>query len=736
MKERLLLILVFFAMGGVFVFAADDEVELRWKNSLGDQTYRCSFTESITRIATKASDTTDGLVTVAFLKDVYFEGEKINYMDMTGYCVGVTLESLTRIKRVVFDGNGHSLNSVEPTHYTDLANTRSVVLLMPPSSTLEVRNMTINNNVVFKTGRFTYESGSQHEPYADLKFYNCTINGHYVSNIITFKTLTFDHCNFMSYHFNVIYPMADIDWSGNNGRYNFKIVLENNYVRCAGWVNTASNNWGGNKKRIDLEVRNNIIETASSAHFSVIQNTDIFGNLIFEDNTIIGDYTPNPEVAQGLVVFYGHNSSYTGTNKFYYNNDCKIWIRNNKIQCGKSSEPGSTYGMICPLAIHGDDAVVAAHKNGLQNYDNLPDNEKSRFNIGEISGNTYVHHFAAETSGKAVNEHVCKVCSLAVVTADKNNCIKTKVDEVDTDINQIHSSDVLSWNTIQDHGATQFPRKSVDVSAAKTPNGKLLTWGEQAVFTFDDGAAGGNGTKAVTASLLGAGYTSGTTWTNNTKLTAWPEFQTDSKVKVVVSDAGYTTFGSNDNVDFASIVDASGNDASGKVKAYRAKEFITKDGSSRLNFVSIAALPEDQGALVHGEAGTYWLPVLDSADPIGANGMIKGNNTGIGESDDIYVLARSASKPLGFYRLSSSTTVPYGSAYLDISGITSTSGGGSAAKAERLSFVLIDDVTGVDELIDSDCITEEGVAYNLAGSKVSNSYRGIVIRNGKKYLFK
>ena len=41
--------------------------------------------------------------------------------------------------------------------------------------------------------------------------------------------------------------------------------------------------------------------------------------------------------------------------------------------------------------------------------------------------------------------------------------------------------------------------------------------------------------------------------------------------------------------------------------------------------------------------------------------------------------------------------------------------------------------TGIDELSDDDAITT-GESYNLSGQKVGAGYKGIVIRNGKKYV--
>ena len=55
--------------------------------------------------------------------------------------------------------------------------------------------------------------------------------------------------------------------------------------------------------------------------------------------------------------------------------------------------------------------------------------------------------------------------------------------------------------------------------------------------------------------------------------------------------------------------------------------------------------------------------------------------------------------------------------------------------AQNLTFVFEDNTTGINTVNDSR-FTVNGEAYNLAGQKVSESYKGIVIVNGKKMIRK
>jgi hypothetical protein len=45
-------------------------------------------------------------------------------------------------------------------------------------------------------------------------------------------------------------------------------------------------------------------------------------------------------------------------------------------------------------------------------------------------------------------------------------------------------------------------------------------------------------------------------------------------------------------------------------------------------------------------------------------------------------------------------------------------------------------VTGIDQVTNNDQRPENNKIYNLQGQRVSDSYRGIVIKNGRKYINK
>ena len=93
---------------------------------------------------------------------------------------------------------------------------------------------------------------------------------------------------------------------------------------------------------------------------------------------------------------------------------------------------------------------------------------------------------------------------------------------------------------------------------------------------------------------------------------------------------------------------------------------------------------------------------------------------------DSYVLQNGADG-LGFYKVAADNTIRITSfrAYL-----TAATGG-----APSLSIAFTDEETGIQE---ATCETEAGnsESYNLAGQRVGKNYKGLVVKNGKKYIVK
>lgn len=98
---------------------------------------------------------------------------------------------------------------------------------------------------------------------------------------------------------------------------------------------------------------------------------------------------------------------------------------------------------------------------------------------------------------------------------------------------------------------------------------------------------------------------------------------------------------------------------------------------------------------------------------------------------DKYVLgtatAGTYSGQSGLFKVDSSVNVAAGKAYLDTQ---------TTVSAQYLSIAWDDDMTTTIDNFTISQFDKNATRYNLAGQKVSDSYKGIVIVNGKKYLCK
>lgn len=660
-----------------------------------------------------------GVFTLTFLADITENGVLNSEFERheSGYAPVryIDLHSKGGLSKVIVDGNGYSINSEtsknpDGVYASPGWQNTCITMYLPDNAQLEIKNLTLNDHVVFKPWLNCVDHTSK--PNATLYIHDCKFTGLYYSYGLLAKEARFEKNIFEP---NGDWEQAFLIWIDGIDKYSYdhRVIFNNNFARCNRIINTSTNvaNLWYTIKKKDMVFTNNtmVIKDNANYHVTMIQANDALGDITITGNKVLGRYTKNESRARSLLIHYLHASTLwdkdvtTGRESYMYNDACKVVIKNNYYQCG----------MV--------DMVVRYNSGAVKlNYGDITDARKGTFYNVESSNNTVTHCFPEETGGTHTSGHVCPACGTAVVTADYDNRIKYG----GVDVNSIANNTVSSWNKIVDY--------TIPIGVA--PNGKLLAPTEKAAFTYDNNPAGGNGvTRIGTATLLGNTLASGDEWTNPGNLTVCPVINTTPHVKLVIPENGYTTFSSDENVDFGNAVYTDNTPATDKFKAYRATKYTKNGDSSQLYFTSTAALPSTEGAFVHGETGTYWLPILDSAPAVeGVNGM-KVGNTSISPSDNIYVLASSSSNPLGLYRLGVAVDVPFGYSYLNLSGISST---GSGSKAYRLSFVLVDDVTGIEEVVDCHTNGRGTAAYNIGGGQVGNSYRGIVIRNGVKFLNK
>lgn len=108
---------------------------------------------------------------------------------------------------------------------------------------------------------------------------------------------------------------------------------------------------------------------------------------------------------------------------------------------------------------------------------------------------------------------------------------------------------------------------------------------------------------------------------------------------------------------------------------------------------------------------------------------LKGTDVAITNPGNAYVLNYKPSEGVGFYRLSSTATIPANRAYL-------TSGGTVAAAAAAREFFAFDAaITGIENVNAQD--SEDDVkTFDLQGRRVANPAKGVYIVNGKKVIMK
>lgn len=119
----------------------------------------------------------------------------------------------------------------------------------------------------------------------------------------------------------------------------------------------------------------------------------------------------------------------------------------------------------------------------------------------------------------------------------------------------------------------------------------------------------------------------------------------------------------------------------------------------------------------------------ESSDDYSGNSL-KGTGVAISNPGNAYVLNYKSSEGVGFYRLSSTGTIPANRAYLT-SGATVA--GATAAAREFFAFDAA--ITGIENVNAQD--SEDDVrTFDLQGRRVTNPAKGVYIVNGKKVIMK
>ena len=143
----------------------------------------------------------------------------------------------------------------------------------------------------------------------------------------------------------------------------------------------------------------------------------------------------------------------------------------------------------------------------------------------------------------------------------------------------------------------------------------------------------------------------------------------------------------------------------------------------QLERVDTKVIPAGTGVILYSaEAGTKTLTVGGTADAsLYANNIFKAATSDVTAGDNTYALVKGRQS---FAKVKAGVTIPAGKAYLEI-----TAG-------SKLAINFGGETTGISKVATEQTAPENSAMYNLAGQRVSNSYKGIVIRNGKKFINK
>lgn len=189
-------------------------------------------------------------------------------------------------------------------------------------------------------------------------------------------------------------------------------------------------------------------------------------------------------------------------------------------------------------------------------------------------------------------------------------------------------------------------------------------------------------------------------------------------VNVAVSELGYATFSSAEDVDFTD----------NAVAAYTAK--LSADGTT-LTLTKTDVLAAGQGAVLYAQGGAQDNVPAAAGRPLEADqaSPLKANSTETTlpseDTDYKYFYLYNGSKGVGFY-LANNAGLAAGKAYLKL----------SKTSAAKTTFISIGDVVNAIATAESGSIDSNSPIFSTTGVRVEKPVRGLYIKNGKKIIVK
>lgn len=163
------------------------------------------------------------------------------------------------------------------------------------------------------------------------------------------------------------------------------------------------------------------------------------------------------------------------------------------------------------------------------------------------------------------------------------------------------------------------------------------------------------------------------------------------------------------------------------LKAYTIK--VDEDNQKVAYTEFTGVVPAGKAVLVCGTEGQKYelTPATEKADATFATDLKVSNGTVKSDGTNFYGFTTKDGVS-GFVRVAKDVAVPLGKGYLRLTGNT-------AAAPVFYSINIGGGTTGIGQ-VEVEKATENGAIYNLAGQRVDASYKGVVIKNGKKYVNK
>lgn len=203
----------------------------------------------------------------------------------------------------------------------------------------------------------------------------------------------------------------------------------------------------------------------------------------------------------------------------------------------------------------------------------------------------------------------------------------------------------------------------------------------------------------------------GTKVLKNAQLLSINEYQEQAKV----STAGWATFVSRRPVDFSKSSD---------IKAYTVKYDAS---ANQVTLTPVNVIPGNTAVVVKANDGTYNLERGEESTTVENNDLkFSNNNTKVTKAFSVYVLSKQGNG-CGFYPVKVNENIAPFKGFLTVNAASTV--------AAKPFYAIGNTTTGIINTMKENKNVED-MHYNLAGQRVDNNYKGLVIVNGHKVIIK